>query len=283
MVIGFWNIGNNTDIGDLLIEFVKENEIDILFLAETKFKKERNTKCPDVVLDFLTKSKILFSTPFVQLPDLDFRVKALTKISSSLFDLKKKEVKSSRWSAYHLEIPSLIRMNLFPVHFHSKNNWSHISQALECVNLSQDISKIESLTKCNNTLLIGDFNMNPFDFGMVSSNGLNAISSLEYVTDNPIGRKVDGSHYRFLYNPMWNFFGDQSKPMATYYYRSSGHVSHEYHILDQIILSGTMKQYLTSNCVQIVTKIGGINLAAIYDRPNEIYSDHFPIKIKLKI
>lgn len=49
MKIAFWNI-NNKDLSDLLVEFVNENEIDILLLAEV----ENQT-----VLNFLIKQNII--------------------------------------------------------------------------------------------------------------------------------------------------------------------------------------------------------------------------------
>ncbi len=40
MTIGFWNINNNTDLADILIDFVMENDIDILLIAEYQKSKK---------------------------------------------------------------------------------------------------------------------------------------------------------------------------------------------------------------------------------------------------
>ncbi len=92
MVIGFWNVNNNTDLSDVLIEFVKENSIDILLLAEADANKKGNRKCKvdDLILDFLIKSKKHFSRNYNLIPNNDFRVKILSSYSPKFFggDLK---------------------------------------------------------------------------------------------------------------------------------------------------------------------------------------------------
>lgn len=287
MVIAFWNINNNTDLADLLIDFVKENSIDVLLLAEAEKNpknKKRKPKVDDLFLDFQIKSKQQkFMTDFWQIPNGDFRVKILSSLSPGVFKLKNKLIKSTRWTAFHIEIPSIIKFNLFPVHFHSKVNWSEFSQALECVNFSRDIIAVESDVNCENTILIGDFNMNPFENGLVSANGINAIQDLEYASKNPKGRKVDGNHYKFFYNPMWNHFGDLQTPSGTHYHRPPGHISHEWQMYDQILVRSHFKPYIDSKSFKIITNIAGTSLCDKNKRPDEQYSDHFPILIDLKI
>ncbi len=103
-----------------------------------------------------------------------------------------------------MTIPSIINLNIISVHFHSKVNWSSASLALECTNLSRDIAIIENDTNCENTILIGDFNMNPFEDGIVAANGLNAIQDLNYSIQRE-KRIIDRVSYKYFYNPMWNF------------------------------------------------------------------------------
>lgn len=285
MVIGFWNIGNNTALGDVLIDFVKENDIDILLLAERFKSKKNKRKCvaDDVVVEFLKKSKSRLSSNFEVVPNDDFRVAVLSNLDLSVFNLKSSLFTSSRWSAFHINIPGIIQLNLFPVHFYSKVNWPEFSLALECVNFARDIVKVEDETNCTNSILIGDFNMSPFEQGLVASNGINALQDLEYVFSKKKGREIDGSHYRYFYNPMWNFLGDNSTPYGTIYHRVAGHVSHEWHLYDQVILRPELKNYLKKNSVKIITEILGQSLLKQFNRPNDEMSDHLPIVIELTI
>lgn len=283
MVIGFWNINNNTDLGDILIEFVKEYSIDILLLAEADLnpKQKRKFAVDDIILDFLVKSKSQFSRPYQLIKNNDFRVKLLSSYPSSFFKLQNEFIKGSRWTSFLVDIPGIIRFNLFPVHFQSKVNWTNSSLAMECVNLARDIDLIENNTSCENTILIGDFNMNPFEDGIVAANGLNSHQDLDYLVQNKKGREIDGTYYRFFYNPMWNFFGDQIKPIGTMYYRPSGHISHEWHCYDQVMIRPEMSLHLTEKSVKIVSEISGRSLLTKLNRPSEVYSDHLPIILEL--
>lgn len=93
----------------------------------------------DLILDFLTKiNKSLPTRQFSLIPDGDFRVKILSSLNPSFFSRASKESRSSRWSSIHINIPSVIQIYLFPVHFYSKVNWSNESLSLECANFARD-------------------------------------------------------------------------------------------------------------------------------------------------
>ena len=287
MVIAFWNIDKNTEIGDTLIDFVKEKDIDILFLAETEKKTKndkRNCKNDDILLDFIIKSKKNLKKEYFIIPNNDFRVKTISNYPIEYFSKKDYLFKSSRWSALNLKIPNIIELNIFPVHFYSKINWSENSLALECVNFSRDIQIVEEKTNCTNSILIGDFNMSPFENGIVASNGLNALQDVEYLLENQKGREIDGTFYKYFYNPMWNFLGDNLSPYGTMYHRVSGHISHEWHLYDQILLRPQLRKHFNKKSFNIVTKIKGQSLLKKNNRPDEVnYSDHLPIIVELKI
>lgn len=283
MVIGFWNINNNADLGDLLIDFVKEYSIDILLLAESEIDLGGKRTClvDDVILDFLKKSKMQFTRTYRVIPNQDFRVKVISSFPSTVFEQQSSCINSSRWSAFFVNIPGIIKFNLFPVHFQSKVNWSESSLALECVNFARDIKLVESKTFCANSILIGDFNMNPFEDGIVASNGLNSHQDLNYLSNNLKGRDIDGTLYKFFNNPMWNFLGDNEIPYGTLYHRTSGHISHEWHIFDQIMIRPEMKAHISKKSFKIVSNICGQTLLKKYNRPNDKYSDHLPIILEL--
>ncbi len=82
---------------------------------------------------------------------------------------------------------------------------------------------------------------------------------------------------------MWNYFGDSEAPYGTIYHRTSGHVSHEWNLYDQIIIRPEMHNYLENDAVSIITNIAGHSLLKSYNRPEEKFSDHLPILLKLKI
>lgn len=259
MKIAFWNI-NKKELSDLIVMFTVENDIDILYLAEV----EVNT-----VSNFLHKINLFSKTnQYKRIDCSKDKIILFSRYSDKLFDDKSSLYKSSRLVAHKIKIPETIELNLVGIHFHSKNNWSDSSLAMECATVSNSISIIESESNNPNTIVIGDFNMNPFEIGMIATNGLHAIPDLEYAARNIIGREVDDTYYPFFYNPMWNFFGDNVEPFGTFYYRSSGNVSYEWHVFDQVLIRPTLRQHLEKDCIKIVTKIENDSLINSMKRPD---------------
>lgn len=268
MNIAFWNIKNNDDIHDTIIELIKQKDVDVLILAEVPFGLFTDLKKHPRFKDF------------IQVSNGDSKVEIYSRIYKNNF---KTILNARRWSGYEIDIPQRLKINLFPVHFPSKVNWTEESLALECVNFANDIKACEKKQGHQNSILIGDFNMNPFEPGILSANGLNAIQDLSYI-EKMNRRIVNGKHHEFFYNPMWNFFGDYQKPLGTHYHRNSGNISYEWHILDQIILRPDLSDFIDNKSIEIITKINNIELGGTYQRPNDKeYSDHYPILLSLKI
>lgn len=279
MNIGFWNVNssdNKKDLSDSLVSLTIEKQLDIICIAEIKNA---------TILSFLKKiNKTGTTQKYVHIKSAKDKLTIISRYANTVFEDKSSLYASNRWTAHKVSIPSIINFNLITVHFHSKINWSEASLALECVNLSSDIAKIENDTKCSDTILIGDFNMNPFENGLVAANGINALADLNYASKRKAGRNIDGTKYKFFYNPMWNFFGDFKEPYGTHYCRVPGHVSHEWHIYDQVIFRPSLKQYLNKPFVEVVTKIYTNSLTKNFSRPDKVnYSDHLPIILKLKL
>lgn len=273
--IGFWNLKQN-ELSDYLVMLTKENSIDILCLAEVSI--EKNT-----IELFLNKINTISTNILYR--QINFskndKVYILSRFNLDIFTDKSNLYPSNMFVSQFIQLETKISFNLIVIHFHSKMHWSDMSQAMECVTVSQAIQKIEQNTNNKNTIIIGDFNMNPFETGMVAANGFNALSYLQIYNKSKM-RFIDKTRYPFFYNPMWNFLGDFEEPNGTYFYRQSGNVSYDWHLFDQILLRPNMKNYLAgTNFVKIITTIGGDSLLKSQGRPN--YSDHLPITLKLTL
>jgi len=279
MQIGFWNIDSKEvkagrDMSDSIVQLILEKDLDILSLAEA------NANVVDEAV-----YKLMGMNPastYTWIPSSKDRIKTISRIAQAAFTDISGLCRGTRWSAYQVKIPKVLTFNIILVHLQSKMNWSDQSQSLDCVNLASDIKAIEAHTGSSNSIVLGDFNMNPFEFGMVAANGLHAMQDLNYVGARLPGREVDGALYKFFYNPMWNLFGDNKKPMGTCYYRVSQHVSYEWNLFDQVLVRPELKGFLAADCVDIVDSIGGDSLTKGFDRPDrDLYSDHLPIVLKL--
>lgn len=176
--------------------------------------------------------------------------------------------------------PSLL---LVGVHLPSKLHCEEADQQFNCVHLADVIRRAERTVRHSNTIVMGDFNMNPFEQGVVSSNGLHAVMDRRIAVKGT--RTVQGRQYAYFYNPMWSLMGDVSEgPPGTYYYASSGYVSYFWHTFDQILLRGELLKYYPKGGVKIVEEIGGTTLLKGDGTPDrDRFSDHLPLIVNLQL
>src|SRR5258708_19475778 len=91
------------------------------------------------------------------------------------------------------------------VHLPSKLYQTDDDQAFYARRLSEEISEQEKEIGHNRTMVIGDFNMDPFETGMILADGLHAVMDKNIAKDR--NRNVRGKSYPLFYNPMWSRLG----------------------------------------------------------------------------
>jgi endonuclease/exonuclease/phosphatase family metal-dependent hydrolase len=144
------------------------------------------------------------------------------------------------------------------------------------------ITDAEKAIGHSRTVVIGDFNMNPFESGVVGSEGFHAIMARAIAAQET--RTVLGEDRHFFYNPMWSLLGDMSVgPPGTYYYQSSAPVSYFWHMFDQVLLRPSLAHSLQRNDLAILTEAGDQSLLDRHGRPDRRVSDHLPIFIRLNV
>lgn len=128
-------------------------------------------------------------------------------------------------------------------------------------------------------VLLGDFNMNPFDRGMNLAGGLNAMMTRACVANG--SREHLGKNYDFYYNPMWGLFGDNGEGPCGTVYDTSSQGPYGWSMLDQVIIHHTVVPVFES--VRIVTKAGSQSLMDNKGHPDASKaSDHFPILVQFR-
>jgi len=155
------------------------------------------------------------------------------------------------------------------------------------------VKELEKKVKHDRTVIVGDFNMNPFEDGIVGAEGLNAAMSRRVAEKEQ--RTVDRVKYPFLYNPMWSFFGDSThadhpplsplhEPPGTCYYPAGESRWHHWNIFDQVLLRPSLLPCFNNKDLQIVTTDGTTRLIDTDGLPERVLlSDHLPILFKLNI
>lgn len=266
MKIVFWNIGKK---GNELCSLADELDPDILFLAE-------NNMSISELLNVVNKTKVKYRI------NQDPVCKKITMLSKFEDSLVKLITSGNRYTVRAIQIPNYPSINLMCLHYQSKINWTSSDQAAHCVELNQIISEFENKLNSTNTLLIGDFNMHPFDAGMVQSTGLHAVMTKDVALKKQ--RRIDGKAYPFFYNPMWSFYGDKDKGKVsgTTYTTLSKPINYFWNLYDQILVRPGLIDYLDEDSLEIVTEFGNsVNLLTKNKLINKKISDHLPISIKI--
>jgi hypothetical protein len=263
--IVFWNV-NRKDLRHLVCDIANSMLADVVILIESKA----------TYLDTLDDLKTKVSADFEAPKALDGRFQLFCRNAS--LDLRE---------IYHGERISLRVLSLGEeqlllgvVHLVDRRNWDPLNQASQVAALALEIRRREKQFRNNKTILIGDFNMNPFDQAMNMAPGLNALMTQKCVAAG--SRTLQGKDYPYFYNPMWGLFGDRTPgPAGTYYHTASSQGMYGWNVLDQVLMRPTATAWLED--VEVLVSAGDASLQTSLGRPKTAAaSDHFPLILRLK-
>lgn len=156
-------------------------------------------------------------------------------------------------------------------------------QAVECEELRHKIEDNEARLRHARTVVLGDFNLNPWEQGMISTGGLHAVAQREVALRR--ARTVSGRSYAMFYNPMWRLLGDREGALpGTFYHESPSHTGFFWNMFDQVLVRPELLLRFRDESVQIVSRIGEQSLLRENGRPNStLASDHLPIVFDLDL
>ncbi len=246
MRIGFWNV-NNKALIDPIVGLIFEKNLSLLVLAEYK----------DDLSPLLVKLNLKSSDLFYELRPIPKKLgkrrtplKFITNIPStaarSYFDssdnyLSVKEV--------FVNGPGTVLIAC--VHLPSKWKRKDSEQTSISKMVSQKIIEIEKDFGNSNTLILGDFNMSPFEDGLIHKDAFHAVSS------RVIAKDKSESPNGVFYNPTWNLLGDNTHPPGSYYYDKNSFHNLYWYQFDQILLRPSLLDYTDEKSLEIVSSISG--------------------------
>jgi endonuclease/exonuclease/phosphatase family metal-dependent hydrolase len=263
----FWNIGGKP-LAPLIDGLAQEHGVDVIILAECRVE-------PATMLRVLNSRTAAFHFPFSGAEGIAI----YTGFSS---DFLKPVFESNRFSIRRLMLPARAPIVLAAVHLPSKLHWSAESQSYECVELAKAVDQVEAAAGHRRTIIVGDFNMNPFEGGLVSSVGLNSVMSRKIASRGT--RTVQERDYHFFYNPMWSHFGDSRDHTAgSYYYDAGQHVNFYWNIFDQVLLRPELAERFEPSSLRILKSAASVSLVRADGRPDiTVGSDHLPILFEVE-
>jgi hypothetical protein len=198
-----------------------------------------------------------------------------------ILDLHSFERVTTRWrdKELHRILHAKFVGRLSPLHVfinHWPSDYRNNAAAAEQRRLAQDLrSRLRKMTTLSHSVVIGDFNVEPFDTAMCDE--LEASRSRDAVTK---GRAL-------LYNPFWRLLGERQslreallqprRSAGTYLYRSSNATS-QWYTMDQILVSAPLLNPEEWHLLEEETFIWQEPplLAEKTGRPSHEF-DHFPI------
>jgi hypothetical protein len=258
----FWNVKKQAR-PDLIRGICDEHSVDILALAEVG---------DDVgpILDALNHEA---PQQFHEIISVAKRVRIFSRLPEDAVEL----ISDDEYIFVRRIIPPVGEDALLvAVHLPSKMYSQRHEQVFDAVRVVEAIEAAEEKVGHNRTIVMGDLNMNPFEDGLVASDALHAV--MDRRVAQSISRKVKGQVKKFMYNPMWKFFGNGvSGPAGTYFGSGGEQVRFYWHIFDQVLLRPDLLKYFSDNEVKIIDSVGSTSLLNGSGRINKKISDHLPI------
>ena len=262
----FWNI-NKKPLLKEIVTLCHTHEIDILVLAECELSDVKILQAINPSLD----RKYL--APFNPSSYLSFFYRYPFECITLVKD-------DGRISMRKISPPIGNDFILVALHLPSKLRMQDKEQVFECFNAVRSIEEAETRVGHDRTIVIGDFNMNPFETGIVSAGGFHAVMDRNVACQ--YSRKVQGKECKYFYNPMWRLMGNNANDyLGSYYYRG-GRLSYFWNTFDQVLLRPSLLNYFKAEDISIIDRIKDKNLLK-NNKIDKFFSDHLPIKIELNI
>jgi hypothetical protein len=260
----FWNIAKNPLCFEHLPCLAKTHEVDIFILAE----------CPDGVnLEALNASGKGNYQPEL---NANAKVQGITRLGSQTF-IHRYTSLGREMAVWSTVLPNIaLEILVAGVHLPSKfGGTTEADQTSIASEVITELNEVEDRQQHRNTVVIGDFNMHPYDPGMTSVIGLHGLMTQELAARPD--RMYRQKPRRRFYNPMWGLFGDTTAgPPGSHYWRSSALSNTHWGILDQVLLRPVLVKRLKD--VRILGDDGQHSLLDNTELPNRDYlSDHLPV------
>ena len=271
----FWNI-QKKPLGHLVRALVDEHDIDVVILAEVNDAR--------AILDALSagRGRGFHTDP---LPDTMSRRERRPVI---FWRLREDAVRLRRdiQGAIFRELvttshPSIL---VVAVHLPSRVGTGKHDQLQEALRVGTRLRDEEARLGHQRTLVVGDFNMNPFDKGIMTADAFHAVMTQAMARGGP--RRVRYEERPYFYNPMWGCLGDRTPgPPGTYYHDSPGHLPHFWNTFDQVLIRPDLLDVFDAGSLQISERAGEVALLDPNSgRPNQlVVSDHLPILFSLRV
>jgi len=262
MKVIFWNTKDIEDF-DIILSILEDENPHFLFLSE--FKK----------LDISSHYSDLFALNYNHLPNPGCnKIKIIKKVSLKNIELT---IQHNDYSG--IFFPTM-NLNIISVHMPSQMHYEFDALKYNILKFKQDFEKNIGNTDQENILIIGDFNVNPYESPMINFDGLAATNTTKFKSN----KSFRGYENFLYYNPTWKLYSKTHFP-GTFRKPRPSNTSFdvlEHHFLDQVVLSKKLMKLIKNEDIDIIHSTSKFNIFDFIK--NKInYSDHLPIKYNFEI
>jgi len=278
----YWNINRKSGFEQEIAKLTSKADInaDILLLVEA-------SKVDDKEIESLTGLKRINVNTGI---DKELTPRFYSKLSINEFQLLE---------VYYTHRIVFARFNkkgskeiiIGGLHLPSKLEVNSKTQYKDARQIAADLKTMKERIdiKHNRFLLFGDFNMNPFEDGMIEPDAFNAVLSTKVSIKE---KRTDWyKKFDYFYNPMWSFFGDRNhntgaeKIPGTYFLSKTRDTTLTYwNMFDKVIMRPNIMDEFDFSSLKIIEHNGTESLINDdFSIKKRKFSDHLPITFKLKI
>jgi hypothetical protein len=274
LTVLFWNFNCKLpDPETILADVVAGLCVDLLALTES-------TTDPDRLLEALRHTDPNFDQAHVDHP----RFQLFTRFEGARLT---GFAEDDRLSVSRLRLAGRKEILFGVLHLFDRRNYDRDAQHTLGLSVYNTLYAAEEAAGHVRTIVVGDFNMNPFEKGILDGNGFGAMATRSLAARHTRDGK---NQVRRFYNPTWTRLGrDLPEAPGTYYWDNSADPFNLFwHSLDQVLVRPALFNSFRDEDFQILTAIpwgSGETLDLIRDRGKHWelrVSDHLPVLFKLE-
>ena len=257
----FWNLNRNS-IEKNIVECLVENNIDIAIFTECN------------AIDIVQIEKNLGQMyVYIEGKQKDTKIKVIAKTTLEVTIIQQQNRYSLCYVGYAIQ-----EYLLEGIHLEDRRNYEIADRInLTIKPLVNDIEQAEKSFECDNTIVIGDFNAEPYSEELLSKYSFNAVLFKSIIEKREFTNPISLPRKRF-YNPMLHYISEDTEMYGSFYYADNYMTSYWY-CLDQVLVRKNLVDMI--NQVEYLKKIGNTNLLK-NKVPDKNISDHLPLLIKLQ-
>lgn len=264
----FWNL-NKKPLADIIARLAAAHDVDVLMFAE----------CDMNATTLLTTLNADGAANYHYAPCRECtKIHIYARFSDQFLPIV---LETDRLTIRKMVLPNSPEILLAVVHVISKLQYSRESQYEEAGELSRTIREAEDFVGHRRTVLCGDLNMNPFEYGVIGAGALNAAMTKDIALRS--ARTIQRRPFLYFYNPMWAHFGDVADTApGTLYYPKSDHFCYYWNMFDQVLLRPDLLGMWNANTLKILRGVGEDMFLSDFGRTtDDEMSDHLPIVFDL--